>query len=803
MAFDERFLAELRGAVRISDIVGRKFKLRRHGAEFEAVEDKSVKGNDIKGIWYDFGKGKGGGDAFEFLMHYEGLEFPQAVEEIARLCGRKMPGGNISAGHPASAQKNGADHSKDQRTAGQNGASRRGGKREITKTYDYHDVNGALLYQVVRFEWTDDNGKRQKSFGQRRPAPDAPPGVWVWGLDFVGQDGEPLEFMRRGPGRDWQRFDRGNYEAWQYTERRTFPDSGNVPHTLYRLPELRGELAEERQDQRTVLLCEGEKDAETLVAWGAAATTNSGGAKNFTEQLAQHFEGAADVVICEDHDEAGAQRTERIAPMLLAVGARVRVLRIAEHWPACPAKGDITDWRDAGGGTADQLFALVDRLRDWTPAPYRSKFGLRFWSQQGTDKDAGYRWLIKGLIPANHAVLIIGPSGSGKSFEAMEMAMHIARGADFAGRRTRQAGVIYCCYEMPKSMEKRVMAYRQFHNLPVDESIPFAWLTRPPGLFADEENAEALAQEILKGTSHWSVPIGVIVVDTNNAATRGSSEIKSEDIGKIMDRYALIAERTKAGIWIVGHTNAEGEHRGNQQLYNAIETCVVIRKETEGTGTKTFTRKDDLDRALRKAIVRKQREGEDDISWRFVLQEVEIGLDQDGDPITSMVSTEPQLAVAGEELHDRRADPNIPNAWHMNPTETTFFRALLKALSTHGIKPPPGLLLPASVALVVPWHDLTVAYRNVVPVDDPSHEGNRRYLAQIKSAMQRARESLQLRNIVGITQGTRPDGSAVHYLWPTGRPVIGPGMIWPSRMAGGAEKPKEAEADIGDLSDVF
>ncbi len=791
MSFDERFLDELRETVCVSDVVGRKFKLKRKGAEFQAIEDASVTGNDKKRLWYDFGKGKAGGDVFDFLMHYEGASFPQAVEQIARLAGRPIPGSEISARDKKQNQKNGADHEQDERTGSQAQKDFRArGKREITKTYDYHDVNGQLLYQVARFEWTDAKGKRQKSFGQRRPAPGAPAGVWVWGLDFVGQDGATLEFMRRGPGKDWTRFDQANYEAWHYTERRTFPDAGNVLHTLYRLQDLRAELAEERQDQRTVMIAEGEKDCETLVSWGCVATTNSGGAKNFTEQLAKHFEDAADVVICEDNDEAGAQRTERIAPMLLAAGARVRTLRIAEHWPACPPKGDVTDWRDKGNGNSDKLFEIVDKLKDWTPAPYQSKFGLRFWSQQGTQGANVYQWLIKGIIPARQAVLIIGPSGSGKSFETQEMAMHIARGVDFAGRKVTKAGVVYCCYEMPNSMERRVMAYRQFHSLLVnDESIPFAWLTRPPGLFADEENAESLAQEIIKGTAHWSTPIGVIVVDTNNAATRGSSEIKSEDIGKIMDRYALIAERTGAGIWIVGHTNADGEHRGNQQLFNAIETCLVVSKETDGTGAKAFTRRDDLDRALRKVTVRKQREGEDDISWRFVLQQIEIGTDEDGDPITSMVSIEPQLADGDEEHRDRRAaNPNVPGAWHASKGEVALFRALLKALGSHGVKPPPELGLPGSVHLVVTWHDLAGAYRSVVPIDDPTPEGHKRYLAQIKSAMQRARQSLQSRNVLGIAQYGH-HGTTIHYLWPTGRPMIGPGLMWPSRIADGV-KPK-------------
>ena len=56
----------------------------------------------------------------------------------------------------------------------------RAGKREpkpcIVATYSYHDENGALLFQTVRYE--------PKDFRQRRPDP-AKPGQWLWNLHNV------------------------------------------------------------------------------------------------------------------------------------------------------------------------------------------------------------------------------------------------------------------------------------------------------------------------------------------------------------------------------------------------------------------------------------------------------------------------------------------------------------------------------------------------------------------------------------------------------------------------------------------
>ena len=44
--------------------------------------------------------------------------------------------------------------------------------------------------------------------------------------------------------------------------------------------------------------------------------------------------------------------------------------------------------------------------------------------------------------------------------------------------------------------------------------------------------------------------------------------------------------------------------------------------------------------------ISKQKDGDDDAQWGFALEKVEIGLDADGDPITSCVVVEQDVAVA-------------------------------------------------------------------------------------------------------------------------------------------------------------
>ena len=126
------------------------------------------------------------------------------------------------------------------------------------------------------------------------------------------------------------------------------------PARLYRLPDLIKAVAA----GSTIYLCEGEKDANNLIELGFAATTNAGGAGKWLPEYNEFLRGS-DVVLLKDNDEAGRKHVESVSLHLNGI-ARVRVLDIAQSWPECPNKGDISDWI-AAGGTPDQLGGIGRR----------------------------------------------------------------------------------------------------------------------------------------------------------------------------------------------------------------------------------------------------------------------------------------------------------------------------------------------------------------------------------------------------------------------------------------------------------
>ena len=166
-----------------------------------------------------------------------------------------------------------------------NSNSKAKSKSKIVATYDYHDEQGRLLFQVVRFE--------PKDFRQRKPDGN---GGWTWSVKDV----------RRVP---------------------------------YRLPELLKVNAD-----AVVFIAEGEKDCDKLVKLGHVATTNAGGAGKWDASFAEFFQGRR-VVILPDNDDVGRDHAKKVAGSLIGKSASVRVVEL----PGLPPKGDVSDWLNTGG----------------------------------------------------------------------------------------------------------------------------------------------------------------------------------------------------------------------------------------------------------------------------------------------------------------------------------------------------------------------------------------------------------------------------------------------------------------------
>jgi len=102
MRFTPEFLEELSARLPVSEVVGKRVKLKRAGREwkglspFQQEKSPSFTVNDQKGFYHDFSSGKHG-SIYDFVMETEGVSFPEAVERLAAMAGMALPAASPDA----------------------------------------------------------------------------------------------------------------------------------------------------------------------------------------------------------------------------------------------------------------------------------------------------------------------------------------------------------------------------------------------------------------------------------------------------------------------------------------------------------------------------------------------------------------------------------------------------------------------------------------------------------------------------------------------------------------------------------
>jgi hypothetical protein len=413
--------------------------------------------------------------------------------------------------------------------------------------YDYVDEAGSLVFQVVRYE--------PKTFRQRRPD-----GAGGWNWSIAGARAVP-----------------------------------------YRLPELTEALANEN----TVFIVEGEKDADNLWRLKVPATTNAMGAGKWRTQLNQFFIDA-NVVIIADNDPqqtdkagkalfhpdgrprfAGQDHANAIAAELLEHAAKVRVLDLGKLWPECPLKGDISDWI-AAGGTADQLYEIIERLPPWSaPSPGDPTRRPTPYTLPDPVTIPRRAWLHGGHYIRQATTATVAPGGFGKTtltiYEALQM----------VGEGLR---VWYLSGEDPKvELDRRIAAHCQHHGTVI---------SRLPGrLFVDDREtfilamgksarpAEVAFDEASIGQFESAIRndgIDAVILDPF-VAFHSVSENDNIAIDQIVRRLTAIAFRTNCCIEISHHVRKPvagialtvDDARGGSAIINAVRSARVINRMSQ------------------------------------------------------------------------------------------------------------------------------------------------------------------------------------------------------------------------------
>src|SRR5271170_8230857 len=368
MRFTPEFLDELRARLPVSEVVGRRVKLKKAGREwkglspFQQEKSPSFTVNDQKGFYHDFSSGKHG-DIISFLMETEGVGFAEAVERLAGMAGMALPAATPDAARHEQRRKTLYDVVElaakffADTLASRHGAKARGylGDRAISPQ--------TQLQFRLGYAPPDRFALKEYLGGQGIPVED----MVEAGLLIAGDD-IPVPYDRF---RDRVMFPiadmRGRVIAFggRALEKDVPAKYLNSPETpLFHKGDNLYNLATARQaahNGASLIVVEGYVDVIAMVTSGFAGAVAPLGTALTENQLALLWKMADEPILCFDGDRAGQKAAWRAADLALPHLAPGKSLRFA----LLPEGQDPDDLARSGGRAAiEEVIGAARGLAD-------------------------------------------------------------------------------------------------------------------------------------------------------------------------------------------------------------------------------------------------------------------------------------------------------------------------------------------------------------------------------------------------------------------------------------------------------
>ena len=352
--------------------------------------------------------------------------------------------------------------------------------------------------------------------------------------------------------------------------------------------------------------------------------------------------GSPAIVTC------GVSRTETVAAAVKAnnpdakivlapdAGQEMSAEKVAQHldcavvvlpgdWPKNSDAWDFLQVHGHGALAGVLESAAVHSVNETAPAP-TAPSAPRYKLLSSGDLRAlpPLAWRVRGVLPAVGLAALFGPSASGKSFLAFDMAAAIAEGSPWFDCRVTQAPVVYCALEGEAGFKLRAQAWEMSRG----RSLPDGLLMMMQSFKLTE------LQDVIDLAA--VVPAGaVVVLDTLNRAAPTADENSSRDMGEILEAAKTLQAATGGLVVLVHHTgkNAAAGLRGHSSLFAAMDAAIEVCRDGD----------------RREWKVAKSKDGMDGEARQFKLAVEVLGFEPTGETVTSCV------VVRDTALEDVRA----------------------------------------------------------------------------------------------------------------------------------------------------
>lgn len=238
----------------------------------------------------------------------------------------------------------------------------------------------------------------------------------------------------------------------------------------------------------------------------------------------------------------------------------------------------------------------------------------------------GTPYLFKGLMHQKSLTVIYGASGAAKTFMAVDMAVHLAAGLPWFGKRAREkSGVIIIANEDAEGVQERLHAAAKhigvdIAELPINLSLVAANMTKSKEEVTERvKEMRAELKAFCPELRHF-----VVMYDTMLATWLGMDDNAADGIGAVLEDVRGVQDGGMSVV-LLHHTGKDAQRgmRGHSSLFGAADCALLVEY-------------DGLARQYR-MVVTKRRRGSVGEELAFELEIVGIGFDEDGEGLNTGV----------------------------------------------------------------------------------------------------------------------------------------------------------------------
>lgn len=331
-----------------------------------------------------------------------------------------------------------------------------------------------------------------------------------------------------------------------------------------------------------VVICNGEISVVSGRVHGLNALCVTAGEAAIPEHLLQELADALgemdfQILVAMDCDAKGRKVAATVTQQLIEAGFSAKAIDLG-----LTDGGDLADFCRLHGETAAQdILACPDLDSEANQGDKPSLPGLTELPKEcvlargqgwlvmkaaDLDKLPMIDWLVKGEIPKRGLTTIYGPSGTGKSFLALDYALRIAE----------QGNVLYMAGEGEYGYQARIAAWMRHHKpeYPAQDRL---YMSLGAVSFMEGGDLDHFMQSV------GAIKPELIIVDTLVRSMVGADENSTRDMNSFTDRCRHLIYELGCAVLVVHHTNKGGIIERGSGVLRAASDVMIRLTDEDGT----------------------------------------------------------------------------------------------------------------------------------------------------------------------------------------------------------------------------